>query len=147
MVSKKESKSISVKTVFLIFILLALLLAGGTYYYLTKMNNKSEQVYFNLGENTVNVQNSENSTSHYLKYEFYIGYDKNNKKIKKQLSKEGKLPVINDTINGYIQCLDYSFLSDPKNEEKIKSQLLSEINNELSDFQLNDIRITKFLLQ
>lgn len=159
--SSKNSQAKKIKTpdkknpfkLFLVAAVLIVVLAGGGMYYLTVngtiafQTKEPEKFYCDLGEYTVNVVNDQSTDKKYLLYDIFVGYNKGDKKAKKQLTKDKKLPVINDIVNGYFQEQTYAFLNNPDNKAEIKETLLKRINEEVTDVKITDIRIAKYLLQ
>ena len=113
---------------------------------LTNLNrNRIETSYVDAGEFIVNINGE--SGNNYFKGKVYVGYNKSDKKAKKELVKNKQLPIVTGTINSYFRGKDYDFLNNANNQEQIKDELVKEINKQLETCRIPDVRFYSYLLQ
>lgn len=133
--------------IILIFCILALGVGAflGTSYYLKSTGEEKpiEQVYFDIGDITVNVDN-ESAVKHYAKITLSVGYDKKNKALATELE-EKKSSLIDKAIF-YFKSLKYEEFSY-ENEEKLKEFLKAEIDNVLNEGKIESVVFTNLIVQ
>lgn len=127
-----------------------LLIAGGGYYLISKNiimlgQSKIENAYIDAGE--VSVKLSNEGKSRYFKCRVYVGYDKDNKDYKEQLTKQKQVSIASEVINSYFRSKTYEYLNDLNNIDTIKSEIKDEVNKQLQSCQITDIRFYSYLLQ
>lgn len=151
---KNQEESVHTSKAKMIFICLFFVLAfvGGCGYYLLSNNyiqltyaNQVEYKYVDLGEFKVNLKDTDKKR--YFSGKIFVGYDKKNSDCEKALTKDQKLPVVDDVINSYFREKTYDYLSNSDNTEKIKKDIIEEINKQLDTCKIEDIRFSQYLLQ
>ncbi|MBW6408550.1 flagellar basal body-associated FliL family protein [Clostridium weizhouense] len=148
----KEGKGGGMKKI-IIFVLALVLVGGGvfagTYMFMQKNNQVAvkekpiECVYVDLGEMTVNL--ADEGGKRYFKGKISVGYDVSDKDAPTEM--EAKKVVIRDTTIFYLKALKLEFMNDPKNEQKIKTELMDKINKQLAKCKVVDIRFDSIITQ
>lgn len=105
----------------------------------------ASNTYVDLGN--INVNLSDQGVNRYFKGQISLGYSNGDRKAFKGLTKDENLVVIKDIINFYFKSKNANFISNAQNEEKIKEDLITSINNNLQDFKITDIRFSSFVIQ
>lgn len=138
---------------FIIFIcILSLIVIGGGsfagfYFYKTNISSKNTQVektYVDIGEITVNL--ADESGKRYLKSGIYVGYDKGDKKAKKQLTKEKQLSVVQDALSFYLMQKKTDYFNG-NYEDELKEELIDAVNKKVQDFKITDIKLVNLIIQ
>lgn len=147
--NKKNNNDI-LKLMVLILALFTVGICGATYYLVSNnviqiQKSQIENSYVNLGDFSVKLKDE--NRNRYFQGRIYVGYDKDDSKAKKELTKQKQIPIINDTINSYLRNKDYEFLNDVNNKEQIKKEMIDQINKQLQTCKITDIRFYNYLLQ
>lgn len=129
-VSKKEGKKgkKGIKNTLIVILVLIVLGVGsfaGVYFYLKTQAEKSivEMKVDIIEEITVNL--SDSNSKRYLKTAVTISYDKDDKKAAEEITE--KTVEIKDKITFYLKSKEAEDF-DSSNEEKLKADLVSELN-------------------
>ena len=148
-VKEKSGKGLMVVLFILGLIVLGAATFGGVYLFMKTNKTVSaqqvvvEQSYVDLEEMTINL--ADEGGKRYLKCQISIGHDKSNKKVAKEI--EANKSVIQDTINFYFKGQKAEYVNDVNNKEKIKDELMEEINKELQKGKITDLRFKNIIVQ
>lgn len=137
---------------FIIFlsILCLIIVGGGAFagFYFYKSNSANtkpvEKAYVNVGEITVNL--SDENGKRYIKTGVYVGYDKNDKKAKKQLTRDKQLAVVQDALGFSLKKKTSDYFKGDY-EEELKSELIDVVNKKVQDFKITDIKLINLIVQ
>ena len=137
---------------FVIFlsILCLIIIGGGSfagfYFYKTNVSDTKpiEKEYVNAGEITVNL--SDDSGKRYVISSVYVGFDKGDKKAKKQLTKEKQLSVVQDALSFCLKNKTSDFFKGDY-EESLKAELIDAVNKKVQDFKITDIKLINLVIQ
>ncbi|MBW6411291.1 flagellar basal body-associated FliL family protein [Clostridium weizhouense] len=144
-----KKKFIIILCVLALFLLPSSIILGYQYFSnnisINTQKTDIEKIYVNLGQIIVNL--SPPDSQRHFKAEIALGYNKDDYNNKKQLTKEKHLPIIKDVVNFYFKSKSLEFISDSTNENQIKKELMECINQELPDYEVTDIRFSKFIIQ
>lgn len=148
--SEKQGKG-KMLIIFVSMFLTLSFLAGAGFYFISndyiKLNysKEIEKKYVDLGEFKINL--SDTDKKRYFSGRIYIGYDKDKRGYEDAFKKDGKLPIIQDVINSYLREKSYDYLANADNTEKIKKEMIEQINGQLDTCRIEDIRFGEYLLQ
>lgn len=151
---KAEFKEKSGKGLMVVLFVLGLIVLGAATFggvYLFMKTNKTvsaqqvvvEQSYVDLEEMTINL--ADEGGKRYIKCQISIGHDKSNKKVATEI--EANKSVIQDTINFYFKGQESEYVNDVNNKEKIKEDLMENINKELQKGKITDLRFKNIIVQ
>ncbi|MBE6062731.1 MAG: flagellar basal body protein FliL [Clostridium butyricum] len=149
-----EQKDKNGKGIMIVLFILGLLVIGAASFggvYLFMKTNKAvssqavvkEQAYIDLAEFTINLGGD--NGKRYFKGEISLGYDKDNKKMEKEI--KNNTVVIRDTIIFYFKGQKAEFINDINNKDQIKEELMERINKELIKGKINDLRFKNMIIQ
>ena len=147
--SGKSGKGMMVVLCLLGLIVLGAAAFGGVYLFMKTQSTVAaqpvveERLYTDLGEMTLNLNDTDQKR--YVKCQISVGYGKKDKKTPKEL--ETNLVVVRDIIGTYLRNKDSEFMNDPANEEKMKSEMIEEVNKELVKGKITDIRFNSIVVQ
>lgn len=148
-VKEKSGKGLMVVLFILGLIVLGAATFGGVYLFMKTNKTVSaqqvvvEQSYVDLEEMTINL--ADEGGKKYLRCQISIGHDKSNKKVAKEI--ETNKSVIQDTINFYFKGQESEYVNDVNNKEKIKEDLMENINKELQKGKITDLRFKNIIVQ
>ncbi|MBU5591069.1 flagellar basal body-associated FliL family protein [Clostridium sp. MSJ-4] len=139
-----------------IIILLALVLLGGGVFagmFLFPKNNgtaqnaqasvtKVDEKTFALDEFTVNL--SDENGKKYLKVKVFVGYDKKNKKLEKEL--EPKKPIMRDAIVSVLRSKKSTDMT-VKGTEDLKKEILDRLNPLFNNGRITNVYFNDLLVQ
>lgn len=108
-------------------------------------NTQIENAYIDAG--TFNIQLKDTDRKRYFQGKVYVGYDKDKKDYKDELTKNKQISVASEAINTYLSNQNYDYLNDVNNLSEIRSSMLEEVNKELQTCKVTDIRFYSYLLQ
>lgn len=139
----------------LVLLLILFVLAGssaGAYYYfkkpageappVKKKTRAAEMESLEMGDMVVNLAG--NGGSHYLKVKITIEYPKD-KKLAEELKK--KKYIISDVLITALRNKTLSEVASASSADKLKNDLLKEINSRLEHGEVTGIYFTDFLVQ
>ena len=148
-VTEKSGKGLMVVLFVLGLIVLGVATFGGVYLFMKTNKTVSaqqvvvEQSYIDLEEMTINL--ADEGGKRYVKCQISIGHDKSNKKIAAEI--ESNRSVIQDIINFYFKGQTAEYINDVSNKEKIKEELMENINKELQKGKITDLRFKNIIVQ
>lgn len=120
---------------------------GGVYFTLTKDKGEEkivivEEAFHDVGEIFVNL--NDDKAKRYVKLNFSLGFDKTNEELAVEIAE--KQVVMRATAISYIRtCTSESFR--PSNEETLKKELVTRINQELTKGLILDVYISDIIVQ
>ena len=148
-VKEKSGKGLMVVLFVLGLIVLGAATFGGVYLFMKTNKTVSaqqvvvEQTYVDLEELTINL--ADEGGKRYFKGQISIGYDKSNKKIAEEITKNDA--VIKDAVIFYFKGQKAEYVNDVNNKETMKEQLMEAINKELQKGKITDLRFKSMIVQ
>lgn len=152
--SEKEKVGKNNKAIIIVLFVLGLIVLGAASFggvYLFMKTNSSievkepviEKTYLDLGEFTVNL--ADESGKRYFKGQLSIGYDSAEKKLSDELN--NNMVIIRDAVIFYLKTQKAEFINNSQNIEEIKSQIRDNINKELANGKVLDVRFNSIIIQ
>lgn len=129
------------KMKFVIFLLIAAILAGGgVYFFMSSRTVPKEEpiklANLDLEESLINLSN-QNS---YIKTSITLSYDENEENI------DSQVPLIKDTIIEYFMSKSSNDFTD-ESLQKLKEELIKKINNNIGTDLIKQVYFTKLVVQ
>lgn len=126
---------------FVIFLLIAAILAGGgVYFFMSSRTVPKEEpiklANLDLEESLINLSN-QNS---YIKTSITLSYDENEENI------DSQVPLIKDTIIEYFMSKSSNDFTD-ESLQKLKEELIKKINNNIGTDLIKQVYFTKLVVQ
>lgn len=155
--NNKEKKSGNLFKIIIIVLLFMILIGGavfaGMFISMKKApvaQNTTESVKVNIDENTYGLDEflvnlSDEGGKRYLKVKIFIGYDKKNSKLEKEL--EPKKPIMRDAVINVLRAKKASDVMSEKGSENLKKEILDRINPLLNNGKLTNIYFYDMLVQ
>lgn len=142
------------KMVIIVLFVLGLIVLGaasfGGMYLFMKTNNTIEskekiveKTYIDLGEFTINLADS--SGKRYFKGQLSVGYDSSEKKLADELT--NNMVIVRDAVIFYLKTKEADFINNVQNTEQIKEDLKENINKELIQGKVLDVRFNSVIVQ
>ncbi|MEW5898942.1 MAG: flagellar basal body-associated FliL family protein [Bacillota bacterium] len=151
--NKEKPQKARGKTRLLLFLLLAVVLGGGLAYGALRFFNPSVAVQaappspermeiLDLGDKVVNLDNGE--SGRYLRVRVVLEYP-GEKKLAEEI--KARQPALTEKVLNIFRGKKAEEILPVKNQEKVKEEILSAINEELHQGKVSKVYFTDFLVQ
>lgn len=150
--SEKSNKGLIIVLFILGLIVLGAASFGGMYLFM-KTNNSIEskekpaalveKTYVDLGEFTVNL--ADESGKRYFKGQISVGYETAEKKLGEELT--NNMVIVRDAVIFYLKGKEAEFINSTGNMEQMKEEIKENINKELVNGKVLDVRFNSIIVQ